>query len=91
MGTGITLTRASYEIFLDSNWTARLEEQCEDRCWRIGSTKSVIIYKLIARNTIDERIQGILERKKGISDYMIDNKLSEDEELQYLLGLKTEL
>ena len=91
MGTGITLTRASYEIFLDSNWTARLEEQCQDRCWRIGSTKSVIIYKLIARNTIDERIQGILERKKGISDYMIDNKLSENEELQYLLGLKTEL
>lgn len=91
MGTGITLTRASYEIFLDCPWTPAEFEQCCDRCYRIGTNKPVIIYKLIARNTIDERIQVILERKKGISDYMIDNKLSENEELQYLLGLKTEL
>jgi len=91
MGTGITLTRASYEIFLDCPWTPAEFEQCCDRCYRIGTNRPVIIYNLIARNTIDERIQGILERKKGISDYMIDNKLSEDEELQYLLGLRTEL
>ena len=91
MGTGITLTAASYEIFLDSNWTRALEEQCEDRCWRIGSKKSVIIYKLIARNTIDEKIKNIIERKRGISEYIIDNKNTEEEELQYLLGLKSDL
>lgn len=87
MGTGITLTAASYEIFLDSNWTQALEEQCEDRAWRIGSKKSVIIYKLIAKGTIDERIQTILERKRGISDYIVDNKYDENAELRELLGM----
>ena len=87
MGTGLTLTAASYEIFIDSNWTFRLEEQCEDRAHRVGTTKSVIIYKLIAKNTIDERIQNILVRKRGISDYIIDDKYNEDEELKELLGI----
>jgi len=73
MGTGFTLTAASYEIFLDSTWTAALEEQCEDRCWRIGSNKSVFIYKLIAQGTIDERIQEILENKKKLAKDLIDN------------------
>lgn len=86
MGTGITLTAASYEIFLDSTWTSALEEQCEDRAWRIGSTKSVFIYKLVAKNTIDERIQNILDRKKNISDYIIDDKVNNEEELRELLG-----
>lgn len=86
MGTGITLTAASYEIFLDSTWTSALEEQCEDRAWRIGSTKSVFIYKLVAKNTIDERIQNILNRKKNISDYIIDDKVNNEEELRELLG-----
>jgi len=87
MGTGITLTAASYEIFIDSNWTYRLEEQCEDRCYRVGTNKAVIVYKLIARNTIDERIQNILERKRGISDYIIDDKNMEEEEIRELLGI----
>ena len=85
-GTGITLTAASYEIFLDSVWTAALETQCEDRCYRVGTNKTVFIYKLIAEGTIDERIQKILKRKQGISDYIIDNK-PESEELKELLGL----
>lgn len=87
MGTGLTLTAASYEIFIDSNWTFRLEEQCEDRAHRVGTTKSVIIYKLIAKNTIDERIQNILVKKRGISDYIIDDKYNEDDEIKELLGI----
>lgn len=87
MGTGLTLTAASYEIFIDSNWTFRLEEQCEDRAHRVGTAKSVIIYKLIAKNTIDERIQNILVKKRGISDYIIDDKYNEDDEIKELLGI----
>lgn len=88
LGTGVTLHRASYEIFLDSTWTASLEEQCEERCYRIGTNKSVTVFKLIAKNTIDERIQTILTRKRAISDYIIDNKVtSEVEELKELLGI----
>lgn len=87
MGTGITLTAASYEIFLDSVWTYRLESQCEDRRWRVGTKKTLIIYKLIASGTIDERIQDILKRKRGISDYLVDDHNVESEELRYLLGI----
>ena len=89
MGTGQTLTRASYGIFLDSTWTDALETQAEDRIWRIGSNKSVIIYKLIAKGTIDERIQEILTRKRALSDYVVDNKVTNEvEELKELLGLQ---
>ena len=87
MGTGITLTRASYEIFIDSSWTAALEEQCEDRAHRIGTEKSVIVYKLICNHTIDERVWKLLNQKKEISDYIIDDKSSETEDLKFLLGL----
>ena len=86
-GTGITLTAASYEIFLDSSWTFALEEQAEDRAYRLGTDKSVIIYKLICNNTIDERIQNIIARKRNISDYLVDSKVNDIEELKELLGL----
>ena len=87
MGTGITLTAASYEIHLDTSWTYAEFEQCCDRCHRIGTEKTVIIYDLIARKTIDERVYELINTKKEISDYIIDNKFNESEELRYLLGL----
>jgi len=88
MGTGITLTAASYEIFLDSNWTAALEDQAESRAHRIGAKKSVTIYKLIAKGTIDERIQDILKAKAGMSDLIVDDNYNQTEELKKLLGLQ---
>ena len=87
MGTGITLNAASYEIHLDTSWTYAEFEQCCDRCHRIGTQKTVIIYDLIARKTIDERVYDLINTKKEISDYIIDNKYNESEELRYLLGL----
>lgn len=86
MGTGITLTAAAYEIFLDSAWTHSEFEQACDRAHRIGSKKTVFIYYLMAKNTIDERVYNLINTKKDISDYIVDNK-SATEELRYLLGL----
>ena len=86
MGTGINLQAASYEIHLDTSWTYSEFEQCCDRCHRLGSNKSVIIYDLIVNKTIDERVYELINTKKDISDYIIDNK-TETEELKYLLGL----
>ena len=87
MGTGITLTRSSSAIFIDSTWTYALESQTEDRLHRIGANKAVTIFKLIAKGTIDERIQDILERKKLLSDYMLDEKEIEESELRELIGV----
>lgn len=77
MGTGITLTAANYEIFIDQCWTAALEQQCEDRCWRIGSKGTVTVYKLICNDTIDERVNDIVKTKEALSDYLIDNQITQ--------------
>lgn len=88
MGTGLTLHRASYEIFIDSAWTYALQLQAEDRAHRVNSKNTLTIYNLIGKGTIDERIQNILERKRAISDYIIDDKITNEvEELKELLGL----
>ena len=87
MGTGITLTAASYEIHIDTAWTYAEFEQTCDRCYRIGSNKPVIIYDLICSGTIDERVWDILNRKKNISDYILDGKVNDLDELKELLGI----
>ena len=62
-GTGITLTAGAYMIFLDHPWTEAQCTQCEDRIHRIGTNKSVTIYRLITRNTIDERVLELVNDK----------------------------
>lgn len=76
MGTGFTLTRASYMIFIDLPWTQALYEQACDRIHRIGSKNSVFIYNLIANNTIDRMMLNLIEQKKAISDYIVDDKFN---------------
>lgn len=75
MGTGITLTAASNVIFIDCAWTQAQNLQAEDRCYRIGSKKSVFIYYLWASNTIDMRVKELVEDKSMIFDYVIDNNI----------------
>ena len=76
MGTGITLNRASYAIFIDAPWTAAQCQQCEDRIHRIGSKDPVFIYYLWVKDTIDERVRQVVETKEAMADYIIDDKLS---------------
>lgn len=75
-GTGLTLTTASYAIFLDTPWTAAEFEQAQDRIHRIGAKKPVFIYELITKDTVDERVHEIVETKEVISDFIIDDKIS---------------
>ena len=77
MGTGFTLTKASYMIFIDLPWTQALFEQACDRIHRIGSKNSVFIYSLICRDTIDEITLQAINTKKAISDYIIDDKMDD--------------
>lgn len=75
MGTTVTLTAARNIIFYDEPWTPADKEQAEDRIYRIGTKDSVNIYTLITVNTVDEHVHDILYTKKGVSKYIIDNKL----------------
>ena len=74
-GTGLTLTAGSYMIFIDHPWTAAQCEQAEDRIHRIGTNKSVTVYRLITRNTIDERVLELVNDKKALSSYIIDDEV----------------
>lgn len=75
-GTGITLTAASYLIFLDTPWTSAEFTQASDRIYRIGTNDSVFIYNLIARDTIDERVWELVNDKEAIADYIVDEKIT---------------
>ena len=78
MGTGVTLTAASYMIFIDCPWTSADCEQCEDRIHRIGSKDSVFIYYLWNTNTFDMQVKQIVQDKSIIEDYIIDNQINEN-------------
>ena len=87
MGTGLTLTAGSVEIFVDEPWNMALKEQCVDRCHRIGQNSNLTIYTLMCKDTIDERIHQIVERKGKMADALVDGKIDMDkrELLQFLL------
>ena len=75
MGVSLTLTVATNVIFYDDVWTAADKDQCEDRCNRIGSTEPLKVYTIMAKGTIDEKVRQIIENKRGIANFIVDNKL----------------
>ena len=89
MGTGLTLTAGTVEIFLDEPWNMALKEQCVDRCHRIGQKNNLTVYTLMCKNTIDERIHELVEKKGVMADALVDGKLNKEnarEILNYLLS-----
>lgn len=88
MGTGLNLYAGTVEIFLDEPWNMALKEQCADRCHRIGQTKNITIYTLICKNTIDERVNEIVEKKGAMADAIIDGQIqmNKTDLLNYLVG-----
>jgi SNF2 family DNA or RNA helicase len=89
MGTGLTLTAGTVEIFMDEPWNMALKEQCVDRCHRIGQKSNITIYTMMCKNTIDERIHNLVEKKGVMADALVDGKLTKEnakELLDYLLS-----
>ena len=88
MGTGLTLTAGTVEIFLDEPWNMALKEQCVDRCHRIGQKDNLTIYTLMCKDTIDERIHEIVEQKGEMANAIVDGKvtMNNKELLNYLLS-----
>ncbi|MBX5484012.1 MAG: SNF2 helicase associated domain-containing protein [Myxococcaceae bacterium] len=66
-GTGLNLTAADYVIHFDPWWNPAVEDQATDRTHRIGQTKAVISYKLITRNTVEEKILQLQQRKRELA------------------------
>lgn len=74
-GTGLNLTAADMVIHYDPWWNQAAEDQATDRIYRIGQEKDVTIYKLIAKGTIEERVVELQERKRDLSERMLEGNL----------------
>ncbi|QEC51675.1 helicase-like protein [Anseongella ginsenosidimutans] len=70
-GTGLNLTEADYVFILDPWWNPAVEQQAIDRSHRIGQTKNVFIYKFITKNTVEEKILALQEKKRQLASSLI--------------------
>lgn len=90
-GHGLNLTAADYVFILDPWWNPAVEAQAIDRAHRIGQTRRVFAYRLIARNTVEEKIIELQQSKRELADAIISGSNSlirslTAEDLQLLLS-----
>ena len=71
-GLGLNLTAADYVIHLDPWWNPAIEDQASDRSYRIGQQKPVTVYRLIAANTIEEKILRLHTHKQSLADALLE-------------------
>jgi len=76
-GAGITLTAASYVIYYSNDFSLTNRLQSEDRAHRIGQTKNVVYLNIVAEDTIDEQIVGLLAGKKNVADIITGDNISQ--------------
>ena len=67
-GTGLNLTAADHVFLLDPWWNPAVEDQAADRAHRIGQTRPVVVHRLVARDTVEERILELHARKRSLSE-----------------------
>jgi len=89
-GRGLNLVAADTVIHYDPWWNPAAEEQASDRAHRIGQTKSVFVYKLIAADTVEDRIVALQQRKAELANIALgeaDELTGMDtDDLQFLFG-----
>jgi SNF2 family DNA or RNA helicase len=91
-GTGLTLTKADYVFLFDPWWNPAVENQAIDRAHRLGQDKTVMAYRMVARNSVEERVLALIEQKQelfdavlgGETDQVIPAKLSREDLLELL-------
>jgi superfamily II DNA or RNA helicase len=90
-GLGLNLTAAEYVFLLDPWWNPAVEAQAVDRAHRIGQTRPVFAYRLIAKDTVEEKVLELQKTKRDLADAILseDNSLIRDlksEDLELLLS-----
>uniref|UniRef100_A0A1B0G8Z8 Transcription termination factor 2 n=1 Tax=Glossina morsitans morsitans TaxID=37546 RepID=A0A1B0G8Z8_GLOMM len=92
-GVGLNLISANHLLLFDCHWNPQLEAQAQDRIYRVGQKKNVIIHKFVCKDTVEERIQSLQKTKLALADSVLsggkasqDTKLTRDE-LQHLFGI----
>ncbi|MES3021992.1 MAG: DEAD/DEAH box helicase [Pseudomonadota bacterium] len=77
-GVGLNLTAADTVIHYDPWWNPAVENQATDRAWRIGQDKPVFVYKLIAKGTLEEKIQELQRKKAELADAVLAGGVAQD-------------
>lgn len=70
-GSGLNLTAASHVVHVDRWWNPAVENQATDRAFRIGQKNNVLVHKFICRGTVEEKIDALIDSKKGLSDELL--------------------
>ena len=70
-GTGLNLTRATHVFHFDRWWNPAVEDQATDRAFRLGQTRNVQVHKMICSGTVEDKIDEILESKRGLADSIV--------------------
>jgi hypothetical protein len=88
-GMGLNLTAASYVIHMDPWWNPAVEDQASDRAHRIGQTHPVTVYRLVAQNTIEEKIIALHREKRDLAEELLEGgdisgKISAEELLELI-------
>jgi superfamily II DNA or RNA helicase len=71
-GVGLNLTAADYVIHMDPWWNPAVEDQASDRAHRIGQNRPVTVYRLVAANTIEEKIVALHHQKRDLADSLLE-------------------
>ena len=71
-GLGLNLTAADYVIHMDPWWNPAVEDQASDRAHRIGQVHPVTIYRLVTKNTIEEKIVKLHQEKRHLANSLLD-------------------
>jgi SNF2 family DNA or RNA helicase len=66
-GTGINLTAADHVFLLDPWWNPAVEDQAADRAHRFGQERPVMVYRMVTKDTVEEKILGLQERKRQVA------------------------
>ena len=88
LGTGFTLTAAQLVIFVDEPWNRGIKDQAEDRAHRIGTRGTVRVVTILTRDTVDEGVYNLVQKKGKMADLLVDGKVdgkNVDNVLSYLL------
>lgn len=90
-GVGLNLTAADYVYIVDPWWNPAVEQQAIDRTHRIGQEKNVFAYRMICKNTIEDKIMLLQERKKNLAKELITDETSfvkalTKEDVEYLFS-----
>jgi SNF2 family DNA or RNA helicase len=75
-GVGLNLTAADYVFIIDPWWNPAVEQQAIDRTHRIGQTKNVFTYKFITKDSVEEKILALQDKKKHLASSIITTEES---------------